>query len=184
MRYLSRYFLAVSLALLVPAGSVLLLPASVQAQTAEKRFTSIENGFSIIPPAGWEAKAPDGETFLIYIDPNATDFATNLNVNVNADEPFAIEELPEAIKQMFAEQTDSFEQWEAAYDGFSTVAGQKSYYISSRFSMKGLDIQNLQYYIRGQNNRFYVVTFTALQSEFARYEPLFKAAVRTIQTSP
>lgn len=181
MRYLSRYILAVSLTLLVPAGGVLFAAQPVQAQTAEKRVTHTEHGFSIIPPAGWQAKAPEEDTFLIYIDPKATDFATNLNVNVNADEPFEIEELPPAIKQMFAEQ---FEQWESAYDGFATVAGQKSYYISSRFSMEGLEIQNLQYYIRGQNKRFYVLTFTALQSEFARYEPLFKAAVATIQTSP
>lgn len=181
MRYLSRCFLAVSLALLMPTGGAVLISPPVQAQTADKRFTSVENGFSIIPPAGWEAKDPEGDTFLIYIDPQATDFATNLNVNVNADEPFKIEELPPAIKQMF---TREFEQWEAAYDGFSTVAGQKSYYISSRFSINELEIQNLQYYIRGQNNRFYVVTFTALQSEFARYEPMFKAAVATIQTTP
>lgn len=180
---LSRFVLGLAL-----AGAVILPALATQPATPEQvapfqlaaaqRVTDKANGFSIVPPAGWEAGEPNEQTFLIYLDAPKDNFRANFNVNVSEDDSTPIKEIGKYIKPEFAKQ---FDKWKLVSEGTVTLGGQPAYFISSRFSMQGYDIQNLQYYIRGKKKRFYVLTFTALASSYKSYESAFKQTAASVQ---
>ncbi|HEY9843231.1 MAG TPA: hypothetical protein V6D23_22365 [Candidatus Obscuribacterales bacterium] len=153
-------------------------PASEAPPVSQKGSVSA-NGFSIVPPAGWTKGEPNKQAFMIYLDKAKNNFRANFNVNSSPDDGTPVNKIGPLIKPMFAKQ---FDKWKFMGEGEEKVAGEDSYWISSRFTMQGYDIQNLQYYIRGKNKRFYVLTFTALANSYKDYEPTFKQAVETVQT--
>lgn len=166
---------AVAPALAVQGGGL----SNTPVKTAAARVTDRANGFSIVPPNGWTKGSNQGKTFMLYLDAPKNNFRANLNVNVSPDDGTPVSRLAGIIKPAFAKQ---FDKWKAMGEGTTTIAGQPSYFLSSRFSMQGYDIQNLQYYIRGKKNRFYVLTFTALASNYKSYEATFKQTAASVQT--
>lgn len=146
---------------------------------AAAKGAMVAEGFSIVPPAGWEPGEARDKTFMVYLDKPKDKFRANFNVNVNPDDGTPMEKIGSLVKPMFAKQ---FQKWQPLEEGKITISGESCYYLSSRFNMQGNDIQNLQYYIRGKNKRMYVLTFTAKASNYKSYEPIFKQAAATIQT--
>ncbi|PKL79620.1 MAG: hypothetical protein CVV27_01575 [Candidatus Melainabacteria bacterium HGW-Melainabacteria-1] len=137
----------------------------------------VAEGFSIVPPDGWEKGDADGNTFMVYLDAPKDNFRANFNVNSSKDDGVPIDKLAELLKPAMAKQ---FEGYQAVEDGKTELNGAEAYFLSGRFKTQGHDIQNLQYYIRGKQNRFYVLTFTAPAASYASYEPIFKEAAETV----
>ena len=137
-------------------------------------------GFSIVPPEGWEEGNPSDKMFMVYLEPGDQKFHTNFNVNISDDDGVDVHQLGAMLKPEYAKQ---FQKWKAMYDGVTTIGGEDAYYLSSAFTMSGLNIQNLQYFIRGKNKRFYVLTFTALANQYKDYEAAFKAAAESVETT-
>lgn len=146
-------------------------------QLAAARVSS--NGFSIVPPAGWSKGTPSNQAFMIYLDSVKNNFRANFNVNSSDDDGTPVAKIGPIIKEAFAKQ---FDKWKLMGDGVTKVGGQEAYWISSSFSMQGYNIQNLQYYIRGKNKKFYVLTFTALANNYKSYEMMFRQTAMTAQT--
>ncbi|HEY9843232.1 MAG: hypothetical protein ACAI44_26810 [Candidatus Sericytochromatia bacterium] len=161
--------------------SLVLLPGCAwfmnQDPDAESRRVSAE-GFSIVPPKGWTVSEAGEGTLMIWLDEVKDDFRANFNVNVTEGDSTTVEQLGPVVKEMFAKQ---FDKWQAMDEGFTEFAGEKGYFLSSRFSMQGYDIRNLQYYIYGKHNRFYVLTFTALNSNYGSYQESFKRAAASVK---
>ena len=160
-------------------------PATAQPQPSQTAFKLAatprvsDKGFSIVAPAGWEKGSPGQSAFMIYLDQAKDKFRANFNVNVSDDDGTPINKIGALVKPMFAKQ---FQNWQAMGEGSTSLGGQQAYWLSSRFSMQGYDIQNLQYYIRGKNKKFYVLTFTALVSNYKSYEMMFRQTAMTVQT--
>lgn len=179
---ISRVLMAATLAgaMVVPASASprQAAPASqLPYQIAAARVTA--SGFSIVPPDGWSKGDANKSYFMIYLDAPKDNFRANFNANAVADDGATMTQISQAVKQMFPKQ---FDKWKLMGDGKTTVGGQEAYWISSGFSMSGYKIQNLQYYIRGKNKKFYILTFTALASNYKAYEMMFRQAAQTVQT--
>ena len=60
-----------------------------------------KNGFSIVPPTGWNSKGEFAGSFMIYVGPREGDFTVNLNVNLNEHDGTPIEQAGSQVKPMF-----------------------------------------------------------------------------------
>lgn len=137
------------------------------------------DGFSIVPPTGWTKGEAKDKTIMVYLAPAENNFRPNFNVNTSPDDGTPIDKVGTLIKPVFAKQ---FEKWKAMDEGTLDINGENAYYISSRFSMQGKEIRNLQYYIRGKSKKFYVLTFTALEAGYPALESTFKATAASVTT--
>lgn len=169
---------------LVAAPIATLAPSmSYQAMAAgAARANHAASGFSIVPPAGWTAAPPgkDGSVMAYYAPPK-DNFKTNFNVRVQKDPGAPLSGIGPALKPMFAKQMKQY-NWKFVKDGFRKVGGNyESYFMSSLMSMNKIDIQNLQYYVRGRNGKVYIVTFTARKNAFAAHEAMFNKILDTMQ---
>ena len=151
----------------------------ISAPAKSGRVTDKQTGFSIIPPSGWEAGETGDSSLFVYLGEAVDGFRANFNVNVSEDDGIPMKEIGKHIKP---EYTKAFPNWELADEGNSTINGLPAYYISSRFEMEGYVMQNIQYFVRGKNKQFFVLTFTALGDQYADYEDIFKQTASTIQS--
>lgn len=161
------------------AGTASASPADASTKSTPAGPAAEADGFSIVPPTGWTKGEAKDKTIMVYLAPPEDDFKPNFNVNSSPDDGTPVDKIGELIKPMFAKQ---FQKWKSMGEGTVDIDGEKSYYISSNFSMNGKDIQNLQYYIRGKSKKFYVLTFTALSKNYASLENTFKATAATVKT--
>ena len=65
-------------------------------------------------------------------------------------------------------------------EGLTHVSGEKAYFVSGTFTWEGQKVRNLQYFIRGQNKRVYVLTFAAPLATFDKHRPVFEHAAQTV----
>lgn len=178
----SRMLLGLSLATVLSLPAVAgpeRMPGGVRAGQSSSAAAVSADGFSMVPPSGWRAGDKEGDTLLEFLGPTESDFTVNLRVDVTDDDGTSLEDFGDAIKAMYAKDKD-FASWEAMDEGFTKVSGLRAYYLSGSFGMHGLDIQNLQYFIPDNNGHAYIVTFTALASNYEKFEPIFKAVAASI----
>lgn len=168
--------------LTVPAMTLAPIEAFQAMAAGGGRVNHADSGFSIVPPAGWTAAAPakDGSIMAYFAAPK-DNFKTNFNVRVQKDPGAPMTGIGPALKPMFAKQLKQY-NWKFVKDGYRKVGGvYESYFMSSLMSMQKVDIQNLQYYVRGKNGKVYIVTFTAKKNAFASYEAMFNKTLDTMQ---
>ena len=146
----------------------------------EKRRVQAKKGFSIIPPTGWKKSSlKKSKYILVYKAAPRNRFAVNLNVSANPDGGIVIKSVGPALKKQFSKQ---FDKWKLGEDGHMTINGHKAYYISSKFSMKGYRIQNLQFLLKNKKKKvFYIVTFTALEKDYKAKRAAFMRAAKSIK---
>jgi hypothetical protein len=120
-------------------------------------------------------------SFMFYAGPVEDAFAVNLNVNAVQDDGTPIESTGPGLKKAYAGAVTAYK---AVDEGFVTIDGKKSYWLSSKFTTgsNNVHVQNLQYLIVGGNHKAYTITFTALESNFAKYRPLFESTAMTAVT--
>jgi hypothetical protein len=167
-----------SLAVVLALGVTL---AAAVKHTDPGRDYSQSNGFSFVPPEGWnKAATPPAGTFVLYTDPNVQGgFTTNLNVVVQPDDGAdLVKALPEIKKALGA----IFKDYKAVDEGKATINGRAAIYLSSKFTLGEIPAQNLQYYLRGANKKLYVVTFTTRAADFAKGRPVFAKCAQTALT--
>lgn len=152
-------------------------PISAPAKSA--RVTDKATGFSIVPPSGWESGDAGEDSIFVYLGEAVDGFRPNFNVNVSEDDGISMKDIGKHLKPEYAK---AFPNWELADEGTLTINGLPAYFISSRFEMEGYVMQNIQYFVRGKNKQFFVLTFTALGDQYAEYESVFKQTAATVQS--
>lgn len=146
----------------------------------EKRRAHTTKGFSLIPPAGWNrSTAKKSKYIMVYKAKPKNKFSINLNVSANPDKGVVIKSIGPVLKKQFAKQ---FKKWKLGEEGYMTVDGQKAYYLSSKFSMSGFDIQNLQLLVKNPKRKlFYIATFTSRAADYKANRAKFMQALKTIR---
>ncbi len=164
--------------------SLLLLAFALagHAQATGDRYVAVAGGFSIRPPAGWRLEAKEGKKFKLAFGPASKVFMANLNFrdDVNAAGPKeyvtgSIDYLLENFKTIGATNTKLISRTDFVTD--SGEGGEKIVYLTE---FKGLQINTAQYYFSNGEKKL-IVTFTALEAEKAGNDPVFDAAVKTLQ---
>jgi len=106
---------------------------------------------------------------MLYMGPKEGEFAVNFNVNVVQYGGTPKQALP-VVKQTLARSAMGYRCMD---EGFLAIDGRESLFISSAFDMPAGRLQNLQYQIL-TGKRGYTITFTAPQSVFQKYRPIFE----------
>lgn len=166
------------------------------------RFSS-SRGFSFEPPPGWLVASKEQTQVLtqevktqlnklgnvnldrvavVAFDPAEDEFAETMNVVVSPgriplDEQGVEEKLARAIRTQYSEAGVSVSSLKASLHTFGV---HKGLLVESQMGMQGVDIRQWQVMIPG-GKQSYIVTCTASSDEFDSFQPLFTAAIATMQ---
>lgn len=147
------------------------------AHLASNRVYDPQEGFSISVPPGWRSNGQNAFHFLTCLGPCEGAFTINLNVYGRQDDGTPVEKAKPKVMGILPMLLRDYRLVE---EGFAQIAGSKAYYASGRFRWDGLEIQNLQYFIRGTNNRVYILTFAAPAHTFGKHRSSFEETARTV----
>ena len=155
------------------------LPQLAAQQTAF-RIRDAENGFSFVPPAGWEASAlrPDPKVRLMYLGPVYRNGRANVNLVVEADTGETFDDISLQIKQLYPRL---FHAWKLAEESPLEIGGKKAYYLSATHRMGSLTLRQAQFMVRGGNGKIYIVTFAAADKDFDRLSPAIAQSALSIK---
>jgi hypothetical protein len=138
---------------------------SLAVQPAAGRVRDARNGFSFVPPSGWEASGlrPEPTMRFLYLGPTYKSFRANVNLIVDTDTGESFDEIARQIKEMYP---GMFNGWKLAEEAPLEINGKKSYYISFTHRSGGHTIKQAQFLVLGGNGKVYVVTFAAMDIAF------------------
>jgi hypothetical protein len=155
------------------------LPELAAQQTAF-RVRDAENGFSFVPPAGWEASSlrPDPKVRLMYLGPDHRGGRANVNLIVEPDTGESFEEISQQTKELYPRL---FHGWKLAEESPLEIGSKKAYYLSYTHRMGSLTLRQAQFIVRGGNGKIYIVTFAAAVKDFERLGPAIAQSALSIK---
>ena len=173
----ARWF---NLTILTLAIAMCGFPHALAAQQTAGRVRDAENGFSFVPPAGWEASSlrPDPKVRLMYLGPVYRGGRANLNLVVETDTGESFDEIAQQIKHLYPRM---FHGWKLAEESPLEIRGKKAYYVSATHRMGSLTLRQAQFMVRGGNGKIYIVTFAAADKDFDRLSPAIAQSALSIK---
>lgn len=147
------------------------------AHTALGRVYDPEECFSIAMPKGWRNSNHSQYHFMSFLGPVEGPFTVNFTVCGQADDGTPIEK---GRSKVIGWMTRLLGNYRMVEEGFSSVAGEKAYCASGTFDWQGNKVQNLQYFVRAQNKRVYILTFAAPVNTFAKHRPVFEQMAQSV----
>lgn len=143
---------------------------TIQAQAATNSYKSLEYGFSFTFPGDWTLGEPSkegGPSVFVYAKPEGN-FATNFNVVVS--NPMGVDKInQEQLMEVYRNTMGDVEMLSFKKDSFK---GSPSLLIEHLWSQGAYKVQQRQLLI-DHKGKSYSLTFTALQSNFKKYEKDF-----------
>jgi DcrB-like protein len=167
---------SLSLVLLAPVFDV-----SVFASVDPNAYVNSNNQFSINPPSGWtvDSSGVYGTTVVFY-GPTDTGFRINMNIVVESTSLSLSAYVSASKAQLYSSLTN----YNLVSEGAKTIGGLNGYELVGTFTQGAANIKNKQDFLV-QNGKAYVITSTALQSNYDTYQPAFDESVQTFQlTAP
>jgi hypothetical protein len=175
MRQPGLWRLACGLAILAAAAGC---GQKSEPSAAAVRDIDKEIGLSFLPPEGWQKQPDAGDAIHIYTGPVKDGFAANLNVRVKGViPPGPIENGIPLLKKDLAK---AFPGSTPAGDGTITVGSRKGIFISTRYTVNNVPLQNIQCFIPGTKN-MYTLSFTTVESEFATLKPVIDKCIQSVE---
>lgn len=144
-----------------------------------QRVHDRENGFSIVPPDGWESRGKITGSLMTSYGPTEGDFTVNFSVNTARDRGEPVEDLPAKFKVMLSRTLPGYS---AVEEGVVTLNGRKASYLSGTCQDGTLQIQKLQYFFRGTNRQIYAISFHAPVESFASHRATFEEVAKSVMT--
>jgi hypothetical protein len=153
-------------------------PAPAPKHTDAGRDYDKADGFSIIPPDGWKKTAVPKDVAMMYTAPEEKDRVTP-NMNVAFEAGTSLDGVLPAVKKALA---GALENYKAVDEGKVTVNGRPAVYLSGKFTVEGMKLQNIQYLVLGNNKKIYTVTLTTSEAGFAAARPAFEKCAKSLLT--
>jgi hypothetical protein len=163
---------SLSLVLLAPMFDV-----SVFASVQSNPYVNSNNQFSMNPPSGRgvDSSGIYGTTVVFY-GPTDTGFRVNMNVVVESTSLTLSAYVSASKSQLYAGLTNYY----IVSEGPKTIGGIDGYELVGTFTQGASSIKNKQDFLV-QNQKAYVITSTALQSNYDTYQPVFDESVQTFK---
>jgi hypothetical protein len=143
------------------------------------RLVAADEGFAMVPPAGWSLGDPSLEmgAFLTAVGESKDGFAPNLNVRTDAaTAAFDLKVVDKTMREMLPKLLKKADVQDVAA---CKVAGRAGVFVRAAYEVPAGEVCMLQYQIPGKPKSF-VVTFTVSKKTLAQWQPLIEAAVATI----
>lgn len=145
-------------------------PKQVGALT--EKFTNKEKMYSIDYPADWQKREVPSIDFVLFAPPKGTDAQIHASMNVIAEKV----NPPVTLNQFYTESvnniTTELKDVKMEGSGEATLNGTGSKWVLYSHKMQDISFKVLQYFIV-VGERVYLLTFSALENDFATYRPDF-----------
>src|SRR3989442_2881898 len=153
--------------------------ASVFASVDSNAYVNSNNRFSINPPSGWVVDSSGAfGTSVIFYGPTEANFRVNMNIIVESTSLTLSAYVSAAKTQLSQGLTNYY----LVSEGPKTIGGVDAYELVNTFTQGAFNIKDKQT-ILVQNQKGYVITSTALQSNYDTYLPAFDESVQTFKVT-
>lgn len=146
---------------------------------AQQKISDAAGGFSYVAPKGWQVRKIGASKHLVAYAKPARNFAPNINIMI--DDTFPGRDLDAYTKVNRAnmvEQRDEFKDF--GQQPFLTKSGLKGLRVVAEVASDAGRLRYVSYFFTARGGkRFYIVTFTQLAEEKAKYDKEVDAAMRT-----
>ncbi|MDR0314293.1 MAG: hypothetical protein LBI14_11955 [Treponema sp.] len=150
------------------------------AQSGERYYENVGN-FSYCPPLNWNITEFPGLKYHIII--GSVDGNSTANINF-ADEVYS-GKLDEYVSLSIAQLEQFFASTKLiSRDPFKTNSGIVGERIIITNIQLGNNLMQFIYFLQMPNNRYLVISATALESTATNYQPIFDECVRTFEIMP
>lgn len=171
------------LAVLVSVSMLLLsitFKVSVFASVSSSAYVDSSNQFSISPPSGWAVDSSGVyRTSVIFYGPVDSSFRINMNIIVQATS-LNLSDYVSAAKYQLAASFTTTNNYTLVSQGSTTVGGVAGYQLVNEWTQGSYNIKDEQDIVV-QNQKAYIITSTALQSNYPNYQPTFDESVQTFK---
>lgn len=148
---------------------------------AQQTYHNEKYGFSIQPPSGWTVDESGlMGTAVIFIGPTKEDFTVNINILVEDAQGMTLDEYISASKPQLSQILTNYQ---LVSEGSKVIGGLDTYALVYTHTMGVFDLEVKQVALL-EDDKAYVITFTALQSNYDEYLPAFEASVETFKIEP
>ncbi len=155
----------------------LMFDVSVFASVDSNAYVNPSNRFSLNPPSGWTVDSSGVYgTAVVFYGPTDTGFRVNMNVIVESTSLTLSAYVSASKSQLSASLTN----YNLVSEGPTTLGGIDAYELVGTFTQGSFNIKNKQDFLV-QNQKAYVITSTALQSNYDTYQPVFDESVQTFK---
>ena len=153
----------------------LMFDVSVFASVDSNAYVNSSNRFSLNPPSGWTVDSSGVYgTAVVFYGPTDTGFRVNMNIIVESTSLTLSAYVSASKSQLSASLTN----YNLVSEGPTTIGGIDAYVLVGTFTQGSFNIKNKQDFLV-QNQKAYVITSTALQSNYDTYQPAFDESVQT-----
>jgi hypothetical protein len=145
------------------------------------RVGADRHSFSMIPPEGFSQAKAGPFHFMSFLGPPGNGFTPNINVTARGDGGL---EFDDALPRIQKALVWLLKDYQTVEERVAMLDGRRCYRISGTFDWKGVEVRNLQYFIPGDDDNVFVVTYAA---EVARYDEMlagFEASALTVRVGP
>jgi DcrB-like protein len=151
--------------------------ASVFASVNSNPYVDSNNQFSINPPSGWtvDSSGAYGTAVILY-GPTDSNFRINMNIIVGATSL----SLSDYVSTTKSQLSTGLTNYQLVSETSTTIGGLAAYELVNTFTQGSYSIEDKQD-ILVQNQKAYVITSTALQTNYATYQPAFDESVQTFK---
>ena len=157
----------------------LMFDASVFASVDSNAYVNSNKRFSINPPSGWGVDSSGAfGTSVVFYGPTEANFRVNVNIIVESTSLTLSAYVSAAKTQLSQGLTNYY----LVSEGPKTIGGVDAYELVNTFTQGAFSIKDKQT-ILVQNQKGYVITSTALQSNYDTYQPAFDESVQTFKVT-
>ena len=152
---------------------------SVFASVDSNPYVDSKNQFSINPPSGWtvDSSGAYGTSVILY-GPTDSNFRINMNVVVEATSL----SLSDYVSSTKSQLSTGLTNYHLVSETSTTIGGLAAYKLVNTFTQGLYSIEDEQD-VLVQNQKAYVITSTALQTNYATYQPAFDESVQTFKST-
>jgi hypothetical protein len=159
--------------------SLVILAASVVFGDLQEPYVNEEYGISMRPPQGWTIKEEsEGMVLVYFLGP--IDEGFRININIVVEETTYVEMSLQEYVDACKEQLQSVLKASIISEGSRTIKGHEAYEVVFTWISETYDFQQKQVYLVEKGNG-YVITCTALQTNYDNYVPDFDESVETFE---
>ena len=148
----------------------------------EGRIHDKAAGFSIVLPKGWEIIKSKGTAFMTATGPTEAGLPSNLLVRIIKHEGEPIENIAKEVKA----STQQVQGRKFLDEALLTIDGKKAWAICNHNTIqttgKVVETIGLQYFIIGNNNKVYLLSFATAPAAFAALRPALEQSALTART--
>lgn len=159
----------------------ILLVSMISVQSVAYAYTNTRWGFSMTPPSGWTVSEGTSMTAVYFLGPFISETGGNVNVNVQVMENVdsALSEIVSANKLSLQNSLNDFT---LVSENNQVVAGYNCYVLVMTFTYGSYGFKNEEA-IFVESNKEFVITYTALPSNFDTYLSEFEPSLQTFRVN-